>query len=249
MILGKIWRSFTAQLNKLANIFWKSDPIAQLQYEYDSAVAQMKEGREGLEQQRAIVERTTTMHNNAKAKAAQLESRCKAFLQAGDRDTAAKYAMDLQKAKADMTQYEDQLAQQDQVYNNNLAKIKGAGDKLAKIKEKINQYDADLKMSKADAEMAKLATEFNFDVSTDFGQVEQVIQEKIALNKAKARVAADVSSEGLEEIKADQKMQKVMADQALKEFEAQLGLSTPETAKTAAATKELGPAAKATVTH
>lgn len=249
MILGKIWRSFTAQLNKLANFFWTSDPVAQLQYEYDSAVAQMKEGREGLEQQRAIVERTQTMANNSKAKVAQLEARCKAFLQAGDRDTAAKYAMDLQKAKEDLAQYEGQLVQQDQIYNNNMLKIKGAGEKLAKIKEKINKYDADLKMSKAEAELAKLATEFNFDVSTDFGQVEQVIQEKIALNKAKARVAADVSSEGLEEIKADQKMQKVLADQALREFEAQLGLATPETAKAAAATKELGPAAKATVSH
>ena len=54
MILGKIWRSFTAQLNKLANFFWTSDPVAQLQYEYDSAVAQMKEGREGLERYRAL---------------------------------------------------------------------------------------------------------------------------------------------------------------------------------------------------
>ena len=59
MILGKIWRSFKAQLNKLANLFYTADPIAQMQYEYDLAVEQLKEGRQGLEQYRALVERVT----------------------------------------------------------------------------------------------------------------------------------------------------------------------------------------------
>ena len=48
MILGKLWRSIMAQVNKLANFFWTSDPIAQMQYEYDKAVDQLKSGREGL---------------------------------------------------------------------------------------------------------------------------------------------------------------------------------------------------------
>src|ERR1700709_2146452 len=46
-----------AQINKVANVFWTADPIAQMQYEYDLAVAQLKEGRLGLEQYRALVER------------------------------------------------------------------------------------------------------------------------------------------------------------------------------------------------
>jgi hypothetical protein len=28
MILGKIWKSFAAQMNKLANFFWTADPTA-----------------------------------------------------------------------------------------------------------------------------------------------------------------------------------------------------------------------------
>ena len=38
MIFGKLWRALTAQLNKVANLFWQADPIAQMQYEYDLAV-------------------------------------------------------------------------------------------------------------------------------------------------------------------------------------------------------------------
>ena len=135
-----------------------------------------------------------------------------------------------------------------EAYNNNVMKIKHAMNKLGDVKEKITKYDAELKMSRAEAEMAKLATSFDFNVTTDFGQIEDVIQDKIGLNRAKARVAADLSSEGLVDIQREQAMEKVMGDQALRDFEVQMGLVTPETAKVTDATKELGPAAKTKVT-
>src|SRR6476660_10574432 len=99
MILGKIWSAFKAQLNKVANFFWSADPIAQMQYEYDLAVAQLKEGREGLEQYRALVERVSRQVANNQAHVTNLEAKIKAYLQAGDRDTASKFALELQKAK------------------------------------------------------------------------------------------------------------------------------------------------------
>jgi hypothetical protein len=37
-------------------------------------------------------------------------------------------------------------------------------------------------------------------------------------------------------------MEKVLADQALRDFEVQMGMVTPETAKVPEATKEVGPA-------
>jgi hypothetical protein len=102
-------------------------------------------------------------------------------------------------------------------------------------------------MSRAEAEMAKLATSFDFNVTTDFGQIEDVIQDKIGLNRAKARVAADLSSEGLVDLKREEAMEKTMADQALRDFEVQMGMVTPETAGVGETTKELGPAEKAKV--
>ncbi len=53
------------------------------------------------------------------------------------------------------------------------------------MRQKIQKYDADLKMSSAEAEVAKLAQSFDFNVTTDFGQLEQVIQGKIDTNRAK----------------------------------------------------------------
>ena len=132
----------------------------------------------------------------------------------------------------------------EEAYNNNVTKIKHATKKLGDVKAKITKYDAELKMSRAEAEMAKLATSFDFNVTTDFGQIEEVIQDKIGLNRAKARVAADLSSEGLVDIKREQAMEKAMADQALRDFEVQMGLVTPETANVVGSDEGTGPAAK-----
>jgi hypothetical protein len=129
----------------------------------------------------------------------------------------------------------------EQAYQNNVTKIKRASGNLQKIREKIQKYDAELKMSKAEGELAQLAQSFNFDVTTDFGQIEQVIQDKIGLNRAKARVAADLSGEGIAEIQKEQAMEQVMADQALRQFEVEMGLVTPETVSIPETVKELGP--------
>ncbi len=241
MIFGKMWHALAAQFNKLANYFWTADPIAQMQYEYDQAVNQMKSGREGLEQYRALVERVGRQVAANQSHVANLEGKIKAYLQAGDRETASKFALELQKAKKELDENNNQLQMHEQAYNNNVTKIKHASGKLAQIREKIAKYDAELKMSRAEAELAQLSKDFNFDVTTDFGQIEQVIQDKIGLNRAKVRVAADLSSEGMVDIQREQAAEKAMADQALRDFEVQMGMVSPETAKIPEATKELGP--------
>ena len=240
MILGKLWKALSAQMNKIANFFWTADPIAQLQYEYDKAVDQMKEGREGLEQYRALVERVTRQVNGDRDHVAKLEAQVKAYLQIGERDTASKFALELQRAKKELAENEAKLKLHEAAYGNNVTKIKHATKKLADLKQKIQKYDAELKLSRAEAELAKLATSFNFDITTDFGQIEDVIQDKIGLNRAKVRVAADLSGEGLEKIKAEQTVEKNMAEDALREFEIQMGMVTPETAGVKADDKELG---------
>ena len=241
MIIGKLWSAFRAQINKLANFFWTQDPIAQMQYEYDKAVEELKTGREGLEQYRAMVERVSRQVSNHQRQMTSIEAKIRSYLQAGDRETAAKFALDLQKVKADLKENEEQLALHEKAYENNVRKIKHASAKLATVRENIAKYDAELKMSRAEAEMAKLAQSFNFDVTTDFGQLEQVIQDKVSLNRAKVRVAADLSGEGIEQVEREQAMESAMGDQALREFEIQMGLVTPETAGVQESVKQLGP--------
>ena len=245
MIVQKFWAAFMAQINKIANVFWQADPIAQMQYEYDRAVDELKEGRTGLEQYRGLVERVNRQVAANRAHAQKLEAETKAYLKAGDRATAAKFALELQKAKTELATNEQQLQMHETAYNNSLKKIQHANSKLIELREKIRKYDAELKMSAAEAEIAKLAETFDLNLTTDFGQIEAVIQEKIDRNRGKVRVAADLSSKGIAEIEAEERMQATLAEEALTSFEVELGLKSPETTRVAPAAKDLGPAVEA----
>jgi phage shock protein A len=242
MIFGKFFGAIRAQLNKLANLFWEADPIAQMQYEYDLAVEQLKEGRQGLEQYRALVERVSRQVKDGESQVAKLTAQAKAYLKAGDRETAGNVALQLTKARTALEENRGQLAMHEQAYGNNLKKIQHANKKLVEVKDKIQRYDADLKMSAAEAEVAKLTQTLNLDVTTDFGQLEDVIQRKIDANRGKARVASDLSAEGIDQIQAEERMERSMADDALKDLEVELGMRAPETTPVAAQVKDLGPA-------
>lgn len=78
MIVGKLWNALRAQMNKIAHYFLTMDPIAQMQLEYDSAVAELKEVRQGLEQYRALVERVAQQVQNERDRLAKLEVKVKA---------------------------------------------------------------------------------------------------------------------------------------------------------------------------
>src|SRR5688500_9234254 len=151
VIVQKFWSAFVAQLNKIANVFWEADPIAQMQYEYDRAVEQLKDGRLGLEQYRGLVERVTRQVSANRSHKRKLEAETKAYLKVGDRATAAKFALELQKANAELEANEQQLQLHETAYGNNLKKIQHANEKLIELRQKITKYDAELKMSTAEA--------------------------------------------------------------------------------------------------
>ena len=179
---------------------------------------------------------------DGESQVAKLTAQAKAYLKAGDRETAGGVALQLTKARANLEENRQQLVMHETAYGNNLKKIQHANKKLVDVKDKIQKYDADLKMSSAEAEVAQLSQSLNFDVTTDFGQLEDVIQRKIDANRGKVRVAADLSAEGLGRIEAEERMEQSMADDALKDLEVELGMRAPETTPVVATAKDLGPA-------
>lgn len=243
MILGKIWRSFKAQLNKLANALRGADPIAEMEYERDRYLQELKAGKEGLAQYRALVERVARQVGDQQKLVDSLEARVRVLLNSSDRETAAKIALDLQRAKNDLAENRKQLEIHETAYDNNLTKIKHAEKKLEEIRDKVAKYAAELKMSKSEAELSELANKFEFNVTTDLGDAESIVKSKIDLNRARVRVAADLSAEGVDKVKNEMAVEKAMAEDALKQFEREAGLITPETAKPATTQQ---PAAKTT---
>ncbi|HKG95663.1 MAG TPA: PspA/IM30 family protein [Gemmatimonadaceae bacterium] len=245
-MLGKFFGAIRAQLNKLANLFWEADPIAVMQLEVDQATERLKEGRKGLEMYRGLVESVARQVATEKSNASRLESQIKAHLKAGNREVAGQLALQLQRTQQDLASNEQQLQTHEQSYQNNLLKIQKANKDIVKVREKITRYNAELKMSAAEAEIASIAESFDMNVTTDFGQIESVIQRKIDTNRGRARVAADMSSKGVEQIKAEEAAEKAMAEDILSKYEVQLGLKSPETAPVADTAKSLGPATDTT---
>ncbi len=143
----------------------------------------------------------------------------------------------------ELAENEEQVQLHEAAYENNLAKIKQAGAKLTQVREKIAKYDAELKMTRAEAEMAQLMTSFNIDVTTDFGQIEQVVHDKISLNKAKVRVAGDLSGDHVDDRERQRAMERALADQALREFEAGATTGASQTGRLAQPPKQLAPPA------
>ena len=230
MILDKIWTSIKTQINKLANLISRHDPVAEMQHDYDRSIEQIQEGREGLAQYRALVERVLRQVEDQKKHVVMLEAKVKTFLQANDRDSAAQFALELKRAKDDLAENGEQLDLHEQAYQNNLLKIKHAVQTLDEIKHKITRYDAELKMSRAEAEISALSSQFNFNLTTDFGQAERILQDQIDRNRGRVRVATDLSGEGLQEIQRELAVEKTMGEDALRQFEVEAGLATPETA-------------------
>jgi phage shock protein A len=248
MILGKFFRAFMGQINKIANFFFESDPIAVMQLEVDQATERLKEGRKGLEMYRGLVETVARQVATNRANAAQLESQIKAHLKAGNREVAGQLALQLQKTQTELAANEQQVQMHEDAYQNNLLKIQKANKDIVKVREKIQKYHAELKMSAAEAEIAQISESFDMNVTTDFGQIESVIQRQIDANRGRARVAADMSSKGIEAIKAEEAAEKAMAEDLLSKFEVQLGLKSPETTAVAEGVKNLGPTVDETTT-
>lgn len=223
MIFRKLWRWLMATLNKYTNRLRGRDPIAEMQYEVDLATEQAKQGRCGLELYRGLVERVARQVNDGKQHAQNLEAKVASYLASDDRATAAKFALELQKAEQQNLENAAQLKLHQEAYENNLVKVKHAGHKINEVRERIARYDATLRLSKTEAEIAKLTQSLNFDVTTDFGQVEREVQEKIDANRAAVKVAADLSGNGLDDVRREQDIEKRQAENALKAFEQKHG--------------------------
>ena len=229
--MRKLLYTIRAQFNKLANFFWEKDPIAQMQFEYDRSVEQLKVGRKGLEQHRGLVERVSRQVVRLENREQILAAKIRAYLKADNRKTAGQLAIQLQEIRQDLSENREQLKLHEIAYENNVEKIQNASKVLAKIQEQIKRYDAELKMSRAEAEMARLSQTFDFDLTTDFGHIEQIIHEKIDLNKGKVRVAKDLAENGLDNLRAEKAMDESLAEGLLAQFEVDMGLATQAAAE------------------
>jgi phage shock protein A len=224
--LQRILSAGAAQFGKFARMLWRADPVAVYQAEVDRSADEIREATTGLEQYRGLVSRLQKQVASGEKEAARLEARVKTYLTSGDETRAAEYAVQLKKTQADLEENKSQLAGYEAAYQNNLKKIQYAHQRIEQAKEKAQKLDADLRLSMAEAETAKLAEKFNVRTNTldGLGEIEEEIQRQIDTNRGKAQVLRDLSADGLDEIAENEAVQKAEAAEVLEKYKAELGL-------------------------
>ncbi|MEP6731711.1 MAG: PspA/IM30 family protein [bacterium] len=251
MIIEKFGTAIKAFFNSIANALWASNPVAVLQLKIDEATAEILGARKGVEQYAGLVEGIKRQVAQLTGQDAQLEAQVKANLKAGNRDRASQLVLQLQQVREQLTSKRQELTVHEEALNNNMIKLKAANEHIMELRQRGQRYAAELQMSRAEAEMARVSEALQGNLlgnyTTGIGQAEELIKGEIDKNRGRAHVAASMSSQGVEEIKADQAAKQAMADDLLKGFEVDLGLASPETTAVAEpTTKDVGPANKTT---
>lgn len=251
MILGKFATAFRAFLNGIANALWSRDPVAIMQLKIDEATAEVQGAREGVEQYAGLVEGIKRIVAQLSGQSAQLEAQVKAHLKAGNRERAGQLVLQLQKIKQQLEAKEAELKIHNDALQNNLLKLKSANENIVELRQRATQYSAELKMSRAEAEMAKVSEALQGSLvgnyTSGFGEAEALVKGEIDKNRGRAHVAAEMSSTGIAEIKAEEAATRALADDLLSQFEQDLGLRSPETTQVSEpTTKDLGPSTKTT---
>jgi phage shock protein A len=249
MIFGKIVTAIQAMFNSIANALVERDPVAVYQLEIDRAAERLKEARQGVEQYKGLVNGVERQVATGTANVVRLEAQIKAHLKTGkpeNREAAAQLATQLKSAREDLATNQAQLEMHTEAFRNHMLKLQQGNSDLAKLQQKGQRYSAELKMSKAEAEIARVAEalgeHLSGNLTTNLGQVESMIQRQIDQNRGKAQVAAALSSRGVEDVKVRQAADRAIAEDLLGEFEVEMGLKSPDTTPVGEpAVKALGP--------
>lgn len=222
--LGRLLTAVSAQFGKLFRWVWRIDPIAVYQAEVDRSAEEIQQAGEGLEQYRGLVSRLQRQVANGEKEEVRLTTKVKTLLVAENEDRAAEEALHLKKTQSELAENRSQLKSYENAYQDNLKKVRYANDKIKSAKEKAESMQADLRLSKAEAETAKLAQRFNINsnVTNGLGEIEDEIQRQIDANRAKGQVIRDLSQDGLDQIEEDEKLQKAEAKELLQKFKQEM---------------------------
>jgi phage shock protein A len=206
------------------------------------ATERLKEGRIGLTTYQALVLKVQAQVDDGQRRVARLTSEIRAHIKAGNESVAAEMALELSRVKQDVAENEEQLRLHQEAYQNNLLKMKTALSDIQKTKDDLEKRKAALKMERALAEVAETAGALNtqFDVTSDFGRIMGRLDDQINQAKARSRVAADLSGEGVDRIKAREAADKALAMDLLQQFKIEEGLA--EAPAPAKVEKTMGPA-------
>jgi phage shock protein A len=218
------------------------NPEALLEVEQENLRKQIGQYNQGLASHAGLCERLIAQVRQLETEQRDLRAKTTANLRAGNRDTAAQYALRLQTIERELDENRTQLEQAEKTYKDLVrardVAINAARTKIESLKSGIN----DLKMKRALAELTEMASGMITSIGSSgetLDRLHNIVEEERSKAAGRVRVARDtMDTSGLVVKEAEQK---ALADQALADFAAKEGIALDIAASADEHTPEVGP--------
>ncbi|HLJ75248.1 MAG TPA: PspA/IM30 family protein [Thermoanaerobaculia bacterium] len=206
----------------------RRNPEALLEVEKENLRRQIANYNQGLAAHAGLAESLIAQVRKLESDERDFRAKTAANLRAGNRDTAAQYALRFQNVQRQLAETQVQVEQAEKTYKELLrardVAIKAAQEKIESLKAGLT----DLKIKRATAELAEMASGMISSIGGSgdtLNRLEQIVEEERTKAAGRARVARD--SLPLQDVEMQQAEQKALADQALADFAAKEGIALP----------------------
>jgi phage shock protein A len=223
-----MWERFRRAMRSFAGFFVSSieDPELILEQNIRDLNDQVPKMNESIAMVRANV--TLLEKENAKYKSEvnDLTAKVKAAIQAGRDDLAANYATRLQMEKSALARNEGQLQTARAAYEKSLNVKKAFMREKDKKTAEAMAAIRDARRSKWQAKVADAMESFSVaGIDSTHDEMIRKVEEQTAVNEARMQMALDSSDH--ENVKIEEEAEKLQANELVKQFKMEMGLSSP----------------------
>jgi phage shock protein A len=175
--------------------------------------------KESLVRVKGLIASVERQVNEGKSEIARLDARIKLALHDNE-IKAADYVQQMQNAKSQLKQNEEQLVAHNSSYQAFLKQVQAAQTKILNAKREAEKLGTQLEISKVEAEIGDINQRFSSkaDPLDEALRYKEGIQKQIDQNKARGQVFADVNTDLVEEDNEEAKIKEMEAKALLDEY-------------------------------
>lgn len=239
--LTNVFRGFFARF--VGNLE-RRNPEALLELEKENLREQIARYNQGLAAHAGLAERLMSDVKRREREETQLRAKTAAHLKAGNQDAAAQYALQYQEVRTRLQEARQQLEEADKTYRELVrardVAIEAAKNKIGTLKREIDE----LKIQRATAELSEMASGMISEIGgagDTLNRLEEMVRDERDRAAGRARVARD--SVSVVDVEVQEAETKALAQLALADFAAEMGLSVHK--RDAATAPEAPPAESA----
>lgn len=218
-----------AQAGKLARAAEGLDPVAMYQEKISEAMDNIRSAKDGLSRVKGLIASVERQVADGKTEIARLDARIKLALNDGNDTKAAEYVQQLQAAKKNLEQNEQQLVSHQSSYLMFLKQVQVAQSKVITAKRDAEKLGTELEISKVESEIGEINQRFSTTVDPldDAKKFKTDIQRKIDQNRAKGQVSNDLNADLLQEEAEEQKLRDMEAQSILEQYKKDMQPQAP----------------------